>query len=741
MREAYLKTPSPHKEGNIKNGAKFSPEAQIEAKRKVASVHRSSRMKSSLLPWCVALSVLCVEVFTFGSNIALFFLSGCLPCSVVVICEYVLLVYLISVILWIVYQIVNTQSGHIAMPASFGMILPSPSHPTARKLDTSTLLDTSSRADTSWVEDHHFGTQSEGHQTHSRQGYTTPSRSALNDSSHLLNMSSGSFAEASIHGYSSSIVVPRSSPYNKSIDSIHTREQLEHLLSKDTSSHLDSSTTRNGSFTYFNVLDIGAPEERRGYQVSEQLKAADSKENIVVKMGPGSRVILSPASSEGDGQDEMTRLRYTLQHARHSPRKGSGILLRRSESIERRRRSMSMSSPERPLLSTGAGSLPVPSEIDAKSSSLREADLIRGEQRLRAWIVNTILEPLDKRIKETNTKLEKEHSSPPLKIGVSSVEVLQSSMASRPELLDTMLPYILPFLSVHSNQILNHAVFYSFIYNELQTVVDKVRDRGAMFPGRDAGALHAGSGCLLLPAAENSSATPRPCVSAQERRAAVPPLVCGRSQSILPVRRTCILLFSRGFFISWLRVKDILNTFLEVTVKSYLVGRISELAADKFMMDYNWNSGGREPIQEKVSIGRVVRRPWNDQFPTDAMLVFSLFSAYMDSQLTSNPLVGSCRLAQPFTALYTLKTPQRPNAVHLAAESFYLHMSNLSPPHFDFVFNDADGSPSRAAIPRGARNLFSAILSFIHHAKVNNGGRLDRMSIGPTGLNIACVLE
>ncbi|ETN72172.1 hypothetical protein NECAME_13950, partial [Necator americanus] len=448
----------------------------------------------------------------------------------------------------------------------------------------------------------------------------------LNESSHLLNLSSGSFGDVSIHGYSSNIVVPRNSPYNKSLDSIHTREQLEHLLSKDASTFLDSSSTRSGSFTYFNVLDIGAPEDRRVYQVSEQLKAADLKENIVVKMGPGSRVILSPASSEGDGQDEMTRLRYTLQHARHSPRKGSGILLRRSESIERRRRSMSMSSPERQMASAGSGSLPVTTEIDAKSSSLREADLVRGEQRLRAWIVNTILDPLDKRIKETNTKLEKEHSSPPLKIGVSSVDILQSAMTSRPELLDTMLPYILPFLSVHSNQ-------------------------------------------------------------------------------------------------------------------AYLVGRISELAADKFMMDYSWNTGGREPIQEKVSLGRAVRRPWNDQLPTDAMLVFSLFSAYMDGQLTSNPLVGSCRLAQPFSALYTLKTPQRPTAVHLAAESFYLHMSNISPPHFDFVFNDADGSPSRAAIPRGARNLFSAILSFVNHAKVNNGGRLDRMSIGPTGLNIACILE
>lgn len=43
--------------------------------------------------------------------------------------------------------------------------------------------------------------------------------------------------------------------------------------------------------------------------------------SVVVKIGPGSRIMLSPASSEGDGQDEMTRLRHALQHVRHSPRK------------------------------------------------------------------------------------------------------------------------------------------------------------------------------------------------------------------------------------------------------------------------------------------------------------------------------------------------------------------------------------------------------------------------------------
>ncbi|KJH44547.1 hypothetical protein DICVIV_09412 [Dictyocaulus viviparus] len=416
------------------------------------------------------------------------------------------------------------------------------------------------------------------------------------------------------------------------------------FAARRSSSHIDTGA-RNSSFTYFNVLDIGAPDEEKCYQVSKQIGSSDLKDNIVVKMGAGNRVILSTANSDTDGEDEMTKLRHALQHAKHSPKKVSGLtstvslsnvslfyvsyntgsLLFRRESIELRRRSIA--SPERPLRTTNSGSIPGTTDIDRKSSYIHEIDFVRGEQRLRSWIVNTILEPLDRRIKETNLKLEKEHTSPPLRIGLSSVETLQAALVSRPELLDTMLPYIVPFLSVHNNQI-------------------------------------------------------------------------------------------------------------------YLVSRLSELAGDKFMMEFTWNSGGKEPIQDKVTTScRLARRPWGEHLPTDAVLVFSLFSTYMDTQLTSNPLVGTCRLAQPFSALYTLKAPQKPNAVHLAAESFYLHMSSISPPHIDFVFNDADGSPSRAAIPRGMRNLFAAILSFINYAKVNNGGRLDRMSIGPTGLNIACVLE
>uniref|UniRef100_A0A7I5E929 Transmembrane protein 209 n=1 Tax=Haemonchus contortus TaxID=6289 RepID=A0A7I5E929_HAECO len=623
MREGSFGTPTSFTE-NLNKSIQYSPVVQTNAKRTSATTTRLHRIKSTLLPWCIVLTALIVEIFTFGSSIGQFLIGDWLPCAIVIIVEYCLLVYVVIVAIWIIYDLYSVSTEKGFMHASFGMMLPSP-YPHSKISKPHNLLDTSTRADSSWVDDHHFGKVAEDSPTHSRLAYASPNRSMLNDSLHQMDISTGSLLDSSMTGFSGNVVRSRHSPYSKTMDSIHTREQLDFLLSKDSSLHMDRSASRNSSFQYFNVLDIGAPEERRGYQLSEQLQPSDSKENIVVKMGPGSRIMLSPASSEGDGQDEMTRLRHALQHARHSPRK-TGSILRRSESMERRRRSLSLSSPERPITASGSGTIPVTAEIDAKRSSLSDAELARCEQRLRAWLVNTILEPLNQRIKETNAKLEKEHASPPIKIGFSSVEALQAAMVNRPELLDTMLPYILPFLHVHSNQ-------------------------------------------------------------------------------------------------------------------SYLVSRISELAADKFMMEYCWNGGGKEPVQEKTSSGRVARRPWGEHLPTDAVLVFSLFSAYMDSQLTSNPLVGSCRLAQPFSAVYTLRAPQRPNAVHLAAESFYLHMSNSSPPHFDFVFNDTDGSPSRAAIPRGARNLFSAILSFINHAKVNNGGRLDRMSIGPTGLNIACVLE
>ncbi|EYC29738.1 hypothetical protein Y032_0006g3152 [Ancylostoma ceylanicum] len=42
-----------------------------------------------------------------------------------------------------------------------------------------------------------------------------------------------------------------------------------------------------------------------------------------------------------------------------------------------------------------------------------------------------------------------------------------------------------------------HVFTAQFLYNEPKVAVDKERDRGAAFLGRDTEALHAGSGCPL----------------------------------------------------------------------------------------------------------------------------------------------------------------------------------------------------------------------------------------------------
>ena len=58
---------------------------------------------------------------------------------------------------------------------------------------------------------------------------------------------------------------------------------------------------------------------------------------------------------------------------------------------------------------------------------------------------------------------------------------------------------------------------------------------------------------------------------------------------------------------------------------------------------YKWNSGGSEPTDDAGQLTRLIHREWNDSLPTDAVLVFDMFLAYMDAQLNSNCLVGDNR--------------------------------------------------------------------------------------------------
>lgn len=72
--------------------------------------------------------------------------------------------------------------------------------------------------------------------------------------------------------------------------------------------------------------------------------------------------------------------------------------------------------------------------------------------KLRIWICNTIFRPLVEKVDETNQLLSSKFSFLHLKVGSSTPDVMKSSLASKPELCNTFLPFILPYLSIHSNQ-------------------------------------------------------------------------------------------------------------------------------------------------------------------------------------------------------------------------------------------------------------------------------------------------
>ncbi|EFP09220.1 hypothetical protein CRE_25305 [Caenorhabditis remanei] len=174
--------------------------------------------------------------------------------------------------------------------------------------------------------------------------------------------------------------------------------------------------------------------------------------------------------------------------------------------------------------------------------------------------------------------------------------------------------------------------------------------------------------------------------------------------------------------------------------QKYLVNRVKELSATQFMDVYKWNSGGCEPTDDVSQMSRLIRREWNDSLPTDGVLVFDLFLAYMDAQLNSNCLVGDNRLDQPFTSRFCVKSPRKPTSAQKSPYSFYLHMVTQSPPHFEFVHIDENGYAVKCNILRQNPNLFRAIAQFVHFVQQENHGYIDQTSIGPSGINMVVVL-
>ncbi|CAA79539.2 uncharacterized protein CELE_B0464.6 [Caenorhabditis elegans] len=491
--------------------------------------------------------------------------------------------------------------------------------------DAQNVLDTSVQSnDLSWVDAHRFGTPS--FKSSQLQQSPSPNKKSPSYSQVMSNVSvsdTSGILEDTKGGWKSPAV------YGKSNESIHTRKQLDVLLrSNQDEIPVDMNTSTFSSiWSVFGLGRSGQISANNTWQVSEEItNDGNTNSSYRMKIGKNGRTEVKMLRRGKDGEieeedeDELVRLHKILNAAKLTPEGKTGIL-KRSNSIDRagiRSRRRSHSSPER--------STSTENEIRYQTGELLTEDQQkRAEFMTRAWIRNTILEPLAEHIDKVNKILDKEHANPPLRVGVSSVDALKLAAIERDSLKSSDLPFLLPFLSVHPNQ-------------------------------------------------------------------------------------------------------------------KYLISRIKELCATQFMDAYKWNSGGSEPTDDNDQMTRLVRREWNDSLPTDAVLVFDIFLAYMDAQLNSNCLVGDSRLDQPFTSRFCVKNAQKPSSAQRTPFSFYLHMVTKSPPHAEFVHIDENGYAIKCNVLRQSPNLFRAIAQFIHFVKHENHGYLDQTSIGPSGINMTYVL-
>jgi hypothetical protein len=94
---------------------------------------------------------------------------------------------------------------------------------------------------------------------------------------------------------------------------------------------------------------------------------------------------------------------------------------------------------------------------------LNESDLESYELKLRIWLCNTIIRPLVDKIDELNSILTEKHSNIHVRIGQSSLDEIQSHKA---DLYNTILPFILPYLRVHSNQ--------SYVVNRVRSLSQNI---------------------------------------------------------------------------------------------------------------------------------------------------------------------------------------------------------------------------------------------------------------------------
>lgn len=137
------------------------------------------------------------------------------------------------------------------------------------------------------------------------------------------------------------------------------------------------------------------------------------------------------------------------------------------------------------------------------------------------------------------------------------------------------------------------------------------------------------------------------------------------------------------------------------------------------MQEFRWNGGG--PFRGK---------DWDEHLPTDSAIAMHMVAAYLDGRLPPHPSHPDGRA---FTSEHLSRAPDPPAA---AAGRLAVHQAEIIPPRFCLVTGT-----DVVELAKGRNNLFHTLLLFLHTVRTCHGGMLDRINIGPAGLNVEWVIS
>ncbi|KAI8900279.1 cytochrome B561, N terminal-domain-containing protein [Globomyces pollinis-pini] len=158
-------------------------------------------------------------------------------------------------------------------------------------------------------------------------------------------------------------------------------------------------------------------------------------------------------------------------------------------------------------------------------------------------------------------------------------------------------------------------------------------------------------------------------------------------------------------------------TIKDFNCRSYIVHRIKKLAQGPCLINFKWNSG--EAPKDSS---------WSDQFPSDALLVMTLFCRFMDEKF---PCEGfGPDPYHPFTNNYFLDSlkPRQMSRIRI-------RQSTKSPPHFQLLVDN-----NILDVAMGRNNLFDTLSLFVYHIKIKDGGYLGLLNLGGKAIDLLSIL-